>query len=117
MSITVAIQTDWRIFDNVETVSITNQAGTTTSGKTALKEGLQQVSTDQANVSLQVIRTTWHMFVSDLGSVKPEEHGYITDANNLKHYINEEPELVSWDTRWKIKTTAQAAAVLAVSLS
>ena len=117
MPATWPITNDYKVFDDRESVTLTNQAGTTTtSGLTALKETLGQFALSQGEVTVTVVRTKWHLFRGELVTVKPERHGYITDANSVKHYIDENPDLASWDTRWECFTTAQAGAVLQPSL-
>lgn len=110
MAINLNIESDWAIFDNVEAVTLTTQDGnTTTTGLSAVKEMQSVASGEQGGVSIDLIRMTWHLFVGQLGATRPQEHGYITDTNGTKHYIDHGGvSLASWDTRWVVQTTAQA---------
>lgn len=112
MAITLNISTDYLIFDNYETVSLTSYAGVTTSSLRGLKETLAQREVSQGGMITDEIKCRWHLFVAQLGGAIPQQHGYITDANGTKHYIDDVPELASWDTRYTMTTTAQAAATL-----
>lgn len=118
MTITLNIANDYLIFDNYDAVTLTSQdGGTTSSSVRAIKETLSQVELKQGPVNITVIRTRWHLFKAQLGSQVPQEHGYITDSNNVKHYIDTTPTLASWDTRYVVETTAQAGAALRASLT
>jgi len=118
MTITLNIASDYTIFDNYEAVTLTSaDGGTTSSSVRGIKETLSQVELRQGPVNVTVIRTRWHLFKAQLGTQVPQEHGYITDANNVKHYIDTQPRLASWDTRYEVETTTQAAATLRASLS
>lgn len=111
---TLNIANDYLLFDNYLTVSLTSQDGdTTVTSKRAIKETISEQSAPVGAGHGPTITCRWHVFVTQLTTFIPQPHGYLTDEDGVKHYIDS-VELASWDTRYVLTTTAQAGAVLAV---
>lgn len=109
---TLDIASDYTVFDNYHTVSLTSQNGVTTvTSKRAIKETISHESVVQGVATVHHIKCRWHVFIAQLGTFEPEEHGYLTDEDLIKHYIDD-IKLASWDTRYELSTTAHTSAGL-----
>ena len=114
MPTTLNIATDYTIFDNYQTVAVVNTDASSVSSVRAVKETISQQPGTINGYAISVIRCRWHLFVNQLGTFVPAEHGYLTDEDGTKHYIDEGTvRLASWDTRYEFATTAEAAATVA----
>ncbi len=109
MATTLDISTDYLIWDNYQTVTITNKNGDSVSSVRAVKETVSQSDGLNNQFHLTNVVTRWHVGVAQLGTFVPAEHGYITDEDGAKHYIDEGGvSLAAWDTRFELSTTMQA---------
>lgn len=98
---------DFRCFDGLVAVTLTNPDASTASSENGLKENVRQTASSDANAQTWIVSTRWHVPVVDVGSFVPAEHGKITDPDGNEWYIND----VSYDTlqsRWAMDTTLQS---------
>lgn len=109
---TLDIASDYTVFDNYHTVSLTSQDGqTTVSSKRAIKETISHESFVQGIATVHHVKCRWHVFVAQLSGFVPQEHGYLTDEDGYKHYIDD-ISLASWDTRYELSTTAETSSAI-----
>lgn len=104
---TINVEADFLAIDNLQTVTVTNPDGTTTSTR-ALQEGVDTVPFDLPGGALG-FRTycTWHLFRADLSGFVPQFSCLVTDPDGLKWYAGAISS-VTWGTRYVLQCEAQA---------
>lgn len=104
---TINVEADFLAVDNLQTVTITNPDGATTSTR-ALQEGVDTVPYDLPGGALGY-RTycTWHLWRADLSGLVPQFSTAITDGDGRQWFAGG-ITAATWGTRYVLQCEAES---------
>jgi hypothetical protein len=107
-SLTLNLTGEWVRFHNTQPVTITNPDGTSTTIANALKHEAPAAPTvDAGGVQVPVFTCKWLAWLGQLGTFVPVRHGYVTEADGTKWYIDAVSRL-ALESRIDMDCTLQA---------
>lgn len=108
---TLSAATDYRVMDNLVAVTVTNANGDSASTDYALKRNVVQRPIQQGEVEVWHTTCRWHVWKTHMGTFVPQQHGYVTDPDGAKWYIDD-VSYDTWESRFALSCTLQAGAAL-----